>query len=643
MQRLYLDLESYSECPLPKTGSYRYAEDPTTEILMIGYAVDDSPAVVWDRTTGTAMPLELGEALRDSEIVVFNAGFERPMLGHCLGLNLPETRFHDVQAKGLGLGYPSSLSAMGAALHLPAEQAKMKSGGQLLNRFSMPAPSNHKAHHYDRYTHPEEWEMFIDYCRQDVEAMRIIDELLPNLNYKGREKDLWFLDQRINDLGVPFDTEFAKAAQQAFADEQTRNIERVRYVTAGVVDSPAQIAAMRDYLAQLGCIVPDMTKGSIAEALKTATGTARELLLCRRDYARTNAKKYTSMLMAACADGRIRGTQQYCGAARTGRQSGRITQFQNIARPTHSLEEIEDGIEATVGGYVDLVAENVSDLLVSCIRATIRAAPGKRLVVADLSNIEGRVLAWLAGEDWKVKAFADFDRGIGHDMYKASYAKAFGCRPEDVTKDQRQLVGKPMELGFGYGGAVGAFRKFAPDSTFTDKEIVYLVRKWRAANSNIKNFWYTLENSAKRAWRQPGMKVQVGYLTFLYSAKTKALVVRKPSGICLYYDSFQVDDDSVCSFMGLDQTSRKWERIETYSGKIAENVTQSCARDILTHGMLKADERGLPIVMTVHDEIVCETDGDELEALIECMTDLPDWAEGLPLAATGYVADRYRK
>lgn len=382
------------------------------------------------------------------------------------------------------------------------------------------------------------------------------------------------------------------------------------------------------------------------------------------------------------SDGRLRGTLQFNGASRTGRWAGRLFQPQNLPRPVLEQAAIDQGIAALKADCADLLVDDVMQLTSSAIRGALIAPAGKKLVVADLSNIEGRVLAWLAGEDWKVRAFYDFDAGTGHDLYKLAYAKAFGVTPEAVSKDNRQ-VGKVMELALGYEGGVGAFIAFgaaygidldamaeqAFDSippvvrqdaarafdwaeqnkrTYGLAQRTYIVcdafkRSWRAAHPEVSSWWKELEDTARRAIAQPGVTLACRRVKFRRDGAW--LRIRLPSGRFLCYPSPQILEDKV-TYMGVNQYSRKWSRLKTYGGKLAENITQAVSRDVLASGMPPIEAAGYAIVLSVHDELITEAeDRDEFNAdhLAGLMATTPTWAKGLPLAAAGFEAYRYRK
>jgi len=461
--------------------------------------------------------------------------------------------------------------------------------------------------------------------------------------------------------------------------------ERTRELTDEAVQAATQRDAMlRHILAAYGIEMDDL-RGSTVEAMLQDDNyppELRELLAVRLMASTTSTAKYKTLAKATSSDGRLRGTLQFCGASRTGRWAGRLFQPQNLPRPVLAQEAIDFGIDALKADCADLLVDNVMELTSSSIRGAIIAPPGKKLVVADLSNIEGRVLAWLAGETWKLKAFADFDEGIGHDLYKLTAGRILGKKPEDISKGERQAVGKVAELALGYEGGVGAFITFATaygidldelaakaspalpapvideagnswewskktkrDTFGLSREtwitIDAIKRAWRRAHPATASLWKDLADAVREAISHPG------YETYTKTTWVKLTCVKEkswlriilPSGRSLCYPAPRVENDGKITYMGINQYSRRWERLHTYGGKLVENVTQAVARDVLAHGMLQADPAGYRIVLSVHDELICETDdvsSATVENLAGFMSRNPPWAEGLPLAAAGF-------
>ena len=528
--------------------------------------------------------------------------------------------------------------------------------------------------------------------------MRVIDKKLPAWNFQGTELALWHLDQQINDRGVKVDIDLAHAAIRAVERAQKVLAHRTNELTEGAVQAATQRDAMlRHLVAAYGLELPDMQQSTLERRIAGPDLPAelRELLAIRLQASTTSTSKYKTLAKAVSGDGRLRGTLQFNGASRTGRWAGRLFQPQNLPRPVLKQDKIDLGIEALKADCEDLLFGNVMELTSSAIRGCIVAPKGKKLVVADLANIEGRVLAWLAGEEWKLQAFRDYDTIIGHDdkgepirkghdLYKLAYAKSFGIKPEDVSKDNRQ-VGKVQELALGYEGGVGAFLTFAaaynidleamgeqaidaiPANIMTEaakalewtkqqkrptfglSDRAWLVcdsfkRSWRYAHPAVSSMWKDLEEAARVAVLRAGTTYECRGLKLRRDGAW--LRIRLPSGRFLCYPNTQVDEAGKLSYMGVNRYSRKWSRLKTYGGKLAENVTQAASRDVLAANMPGIEAAGYQIVLSVHDENITEAgDRDEFNAdhLAGLMATNPTWAKGLPLAAAGFEAYRYRK
>jgi DNA polymerase bacteriophage-type len=529
---------------------------------------------------------------------------------------------------------------------VPQDKAKDKAGKKLIHLFTKPRPKNVKLRRATRDTHPEEWAAFIEYARLDVDAMRVLYRLLPNWNNHGGERLLWLLDQKINDRGIAIDVELADAALRAFQRSTRSLAERTRILTNGAVGSLTQRDKFMKHLENtLGFTTPDLKKGTVSNLLLgDICGEVRELLEIRQQASATSPAKYNVLLKATSADGRLRGTLQFCGASRTGRWGGRLFQPQNLPRPTLKQEQIDMGIDAMKLDCEDLLFDNVAELCSSAVRGALVAPEGRKLVVSDLSNIEGRVLAWLAGENWKTEAFRQFDYGVGPDLYKLAYAKSFNKKPEDVTKDERQ-IGKVQELALGYQGSVGAFSSMAAlyGVFLPEKEVRDIVDAWRKAHKRVTKFWYELESAVKEAIREPGKRHIVRDLGITFADTW--LRIKLPSGRYLCYPNAGLSEGSIV-YDGVNQYTKKWEVIETYGGKLVENVVQAVARDVLASGMFKAEEAGYAVCLHVHDELITETPDDPSynpDGLAALMSANPSWAMGLPLAAAGFETHRYKK
>ena len=684
---LFCDLETYSERNLKVNGTHSYAEK--SEIMLFAWALNDEPAQVWDKTDGSPMPEELRYHLYNQKTLTIwhNGGnFDRTIMKHAMGFQLSFQRIHDTMVQALCHALPGALDKLCDVLAVPFDKAKDKEGKQWIKLFCCPRPKNQKLRRATRETHPKEWEKFKDYAKLDIEAMRVVYRKMPTWNYSGREKTLWQLDQKINNRGVKVDTELAEAAIEAIAKAQEGLSARTQEITLGEVESTNQRDALLKFIADYwGIYLPDMQKANIERVLQDTElpWAFKELLAIRLQASTTSTSKYKRLLKTVSADGRLRGLLQFAGASRTLRWAGRIWQPQNLPRPTHKQKDIDFAIEALKAGCLDLCVDDVMKMISSMIRGCIVAADGYKLIASDLSNIEGRAAAWLAGEDWKLQAFRDYDNGTGPDLYILAYAKSFAVRPEGVNKDKRQL-GKVQELALGYEGGVGAFATFTmtykmdlnkvsaavlpsipadvlaestkawqwarrKQKTLGLEKNVYIAcdalkRMWRDANPAISSFWPEISAAAREAIQNPGRVVDCRKLKFYRKGAWLRMLL--PSGRSVCYASPRVDHKGAISYAGMNQYSRKWSRINTYGGKLLENACQALSRDIMAYNMPFIDDQGYRIILTVHDEIITETpDNDKFthHELSELLAYNPPWAADMPLAAGGFESHRYKK
>lgn len=683
---IWLDTETYSETPI-KHGLFRYAEN--CEVMLITYAVDDGPVYEWDRAIEPKMPEMLEYALFDLEddVTAHGAMFDRTVLREGMGLDIPLERWYCTMAQAYAHSLPGGLEKLCDIMKVDQDKRKLKIGKELIRLFCVPRPKNMKLRRATRETHPEEWAQFVDYGRIDVEAMRAVGKKMPKWNYQGFELDLWRLDQRINARGICMDLDLARGAIAAVLGEQARLKDVTQEMTAGYVESATKRDKLLEYiLMEHGVDLPDMQKDTLERRINDSDLPIelRNLLAVRLMATTSSTAKYKAAVNGTNSDSRMRGTMQFAGAGRTARWAHRLFQPGNMPRPDMEQDEIEQCIDAIKNGGIDLISDNVMRACSNAIRGVIVAPPGKKLVVGDLANIEGRKAAWLAGEDWKLRAFEDYDAGVGPDLYKVAYGKAFKIDPKDVSKPQRQ-IGKVMELMLQYEGGVGAFITGAATygidldkmaeaalptipghvlqesiefyewtvkkkrSTFGLPRDTFLAcdalkRLWRYAHPAISSYWGELKDAVISAINKPGQTFNARRLVVRRDGAW--LKIQLPSGRYLCYPSPQVGDDGRISYMGINQYSRQWSRIYTYGGKLFENITQAAARDVLAANMPLVEAAGYEIVLSVHDELITETpDSEEYSAdgLCDLMATVPDWAEGLPLASAGFEAARYRK
>jgi len=682
--RLYWDIETFSEVPI-NDGAHRYAEN--AEVLLFAWAVDDGPVQCWDVASDKHRPRELIEAIvKADEYWGHNSsGFDRPVLRKALPAvfqHFKEERHRDTMVQALCHGLPGSLGTLCDIFRLGTDVAKDKRGKQLIRMFCMPQPANQKLRRKTRETHPAEWAEFIEYAKSDITSMRILHQKMPKWNYPNHEFELqlWQLDQRINSEGIYVDIDLAKTAIEAVDTEQASLAARTHDATDGVVSSATQRDALLKFiLAEHGVSLPDMRADTLERRLTDASlpDGVRELIGLRLMASTSSVSKFKRVIRCTSSDGYLRGVIQFSGAGRTGRDAGRLFQPQNLLRPTLETDEIETGIEAIKAGCADLVTDNVMELCANAMRGVIIAPPGKKIVDVDLSNIEGRVLAWLAGEEWKLQAFRDFDKGIGPDLYIASYARTFRVSLEEAKRQ----IGKVLELSMGFQGGVGAFVTFAaafsidlealdggaiPADVWAEAENFHewaleqkrptfglskkafmtcdsLKRLWRRAHPGIESLWKAVENACVEAVNNEGENFIAGKCAATRRGNWLRIVL--PSGRALSYPAPRVEDGKI-SFMGLNQYSRKWSRISTYGGKITENMTQAVARDVFKSCYPRVIDAGYSPRLPIHDELICYAPDGLLygpEHLSSLMAQTPAWAPGLPLAAAGFEAKRYRK
>lgn len=649
---LHIDSETFCEVPI-KHGTHAYGEK--AEILLTAYAWNDNPVDVLEEFDPAQIQAMIDEA---DTIVIHHSFFDRTVYGYN-GVNIPVEKIEDTMVTAFAHALPGALDTLCDVLGVAADKAKHKEGKKLINLFCKPRPKNMKLRRATKETHPEEWARFVEYARYDIVSMRECRRLLPRWNLTQPERKLWLLDQKINDRGIKVDIAFAHAALRAADRAQVKLAARIDKLTDGKVKSATQRAALKAHLEEdHDYEMADMTKGTVATALKgDMTDETRELLEIRQQAASTNSAKYLTMIKAASSrDDRVRGTLQFCGASRTQRWGGRLLQTQNMMRPTMRQDQIDLGIDAMLADCEDMLFENVMELCGNAVRGALIIEKTKKFVVADLSNIEGRVVPWLAGEEWKIRAFQEYDRGVGHDIYVLAYSRAFGVTPEVVIDDKKngiglmRAVGKVQELSCQYGGALGAFMKMAAiyGVELSEEKMIESVKAWRKANSRIVSFWYDIEWACRQALRNKGGSFTAGVLTMdrVDLNGTKWLRIKAPSGSYLSYPNADERDDGTLVYDGVDQYTHQWTQLDTYGPKLLQNITEKVARDILAEGMKKAEAAGYEVCLHAHDELITETPDEERfneKELSSMMIERLPWTMGLPLAAAGFECQRYKK
>ena len=653
MSVLFCDIESYSTVPI-KNGVYRYLKG--VELLIFQCALDDGAVSVSDIANGDTIPTWALDALADPKVMLCShTSFDRVVLEH-LGLSkAPIERWIDTSAQARAHGLPGKLSLLCEIFKLPPELRKLD-GRDHIQLFCKPLPLNAKLERATKQTHPAEWTEFLSYAGRDVEAMRALYKRMPRWNFGEKALAQYHLDQRINDRGVCVDTPFVRAAVESVKRcKKLLDAEAVDLTDGAIESANQRDKLLAHLLAEHGVSLPDMTKTTLERRLEDEElpAVVREIIRVRLATATASTAKYAALTRSVSEDGRLRGTLLWRGASRTGRWAGRLFQPQNMSRIPKWIYPIYDQCaEAITAGGVDLLFDKPMEVLGSLVRACIVAPPGEKLVVADLSNIEGRILAWLAGEAWKVKAFAELDAGRGEDLYILTGSRVFGIPVADIKADEAaggslRLHSKVAELACGYQGATGAFDSMAQvyNVVLPQDEQIRVVKAWRAANPNIAKFWYTMERAAKAAVLQPNKRFNAG--AFLSFERTGGwLRMHLPSGRLLCYASPKINEDGQLTYMGVNSYTRKFERLETYGGKLTENACQAVALDVMEESMPRAEAAEYVVSLTFHDELICEApDAPEFtgEALADIMRRVPEWAPGLPLNAKGFETQRYRK
>lgn len=641
MQNLSIDIETYSSVNLQKAGVYKYAESPDFDILLFGYSVDGGAVHVIDLACGEKILAEIVDALSDESVIkwAFNAQFERVCLSNYIDTWIPPDSWHCTMVWSATLGLPLSLEGVGAVLGL--EKQKLTEGKNLIKYFCVPcAPTKTNGGRTRNLPQHdiEKWEQFKAYNLRDVETEMSIQKKLSRFPVPDFIWDEYHLDQEINDRGIGLDMTLVEQAIAIDSISRKNLTQQIQNLTD--LDNPNSVAQMKGWLSDNGLEMDTLGKKAVAETLKTAPKHLADVLFLRQQLAKSSVKKYTAMQTAVCKDSRARGMFQYYGANRTGRFAGRIIQLQNL--PQNHMSDLADA-RALVrsGNYnaLELLYDDIPDTLSQLIRTAFVPQDGRKFIVADFSAIEARVLAWLAGEKWRMQVFAD-----GKDIYCSSASQMFGVPVEKhgINGHLRQK-GKIAELALGYGGSVGALKSMgALEMGLTEEELQPLVNAWRNANPMITALWWDIDRAVKTTVREH-IPTEVAGLKFTY--ESGFLFMRLPSGRRLAYVKprmgiNQFGSESV-TYEGVG-AAKKWERLESYGPKFCENAIQAIARDILMYAMQTL--RNGSIVAHVHDELIIEADKRmSLSAVCEQMGRTPPWAKGLLLRADGYECDFYKK
>lgn len=657
MENLSIDLETFSSVDLKKCGVYKYAESDDFEILLFGYSVDGSEVQVVDLAQGETIPDTVLSALTDETVTkwAFNAQFERVCLSRYLrdkginvntsqtgkseGLFLNPSSWHCTMIWSATLGLPMSLESVGAVLGL--DKQKLTSGKNLIKYFCLPCnPTKvNGGRTRNKYFHDKEkWDLFKSYNKRDVEVELSIQEKLSRFPVPDFLWQEFYLDQQINDRGIGIDSLFVDSAIKLDQEVKTHLMSELKHITG--LENPNSVLQMRSWLKEHGLEMESLGKKEVAKELKTVGKELVEVLRLRQQLAKSSVKKYTVMKNAACMDYRERGMFRFYGANRTGRFAGRLVQLQNL--PQNHLPDLAEARSLVKQGNVEaleMLYEDIPDTLSQLIRTAFIPRTGFKFIVADFSAIEARVLAWLAGEKWRMRVFEE-----GKDIYCSSASQMFGVPVEKhgVNGHLRQK-GKIAELALGYGGSVGALKAMgALDMGVREDELQPLVDAWRSSNPMVTTLWWDVDRAVKQCVHEH-VSVQTHNIVFTY--KSGFLIIELPSKRCLYYVKPRVEENKYggesVTYEGVGST-KKWERLESYGPKFVENITQAIARDILLYAMQTLKE--YRIVAHVHDEAIIETDKSvSVQSVCELMGRTPPWAEGLLLRADGYECEFYKK
>lgn len=645
MKTLSIDIETFSPEPLAKCGVYRYCQAPEFEVLLFGYSVDSGPVRVVDLTAGECIPADVLAALIDPAVSkwAFNAQFERVCLsrylGYPVGQYLAPDSWYCTMVWSATLGLPLSLEGAGAVLGL--EKQKLKEGKDLVRYFCTPAKARDGSIFRRLPTDaPEKWAAFKAYNLRDVETEMSIQQRLSRFPVSQEEWENYHLDQRINDRGILLDRTLVTQAIRCDERFKRTHLEQARSVTG--LENPNSPAQLKAWLAEKGVQAESLSKASVLKLLFHAEGEVELALSLRQELAKSSVKKYTAMESVVCPDDRARGLIQFYGANRTGRFAGRLIQVQNL--PQNHLPDLKQARTLVRDGRfdaVELLYDSVPLVLSELIRTAFIPKPGCRFFVADFSAIEARVIAWIAGEQWRQEVFAQ-----GGDIYCASASQMFHVPvvKHGVNGHLRQK-GKIAELALGYGGSVGALKAMgALNYGLTEEELKPLVDAWRQSNPRIVKFWWDVDRAATTCVRDR-VPAETHGIRFLYQSGMMFIVL--PSGRKLVYVKPKMGvnrygSESV-TYEGVGE-QKKWLRLESYGPKFVENIVQATARDILVEAMRRLEAAGYQIVMHVHDEAVIEAPADSsLENICAIMGQTPAWAGGLLLRADGYVCDFYQK
>ena len=659
MHHLSIDLETYSSVPIAKAGAQKYIQSPDFEILLFAYSLDGAPVVCVDFAQGEVLPPNIAAAITSPDYIkhAYNAPFEWGCLSKYIGRQLPPEQWRCTMFHGLYAGYTAGLEATGRALGLPEDKRKLNTGKALIRYFCVPCkPSKANGQRTRNYPHhdPAKWELFKEYCKQDVVTEMEIDRRLSAIPVPDFVQKEWETDLLINARGVAVDMDMVNGALELGATVRNSLMDEAMQISG--LNNPNSVKQLAAWLEEeTGEEIGSVNKATVADLMKKDDNSPQMLrmLEIRQELGKTSTKKYDAIEQAVCSDGRVRGLLQFYGANRTGRWAGRLVQVQNLPRTyTEPLELARDLVRGRKLDALKVIYGSVPDTLSQLIRTAFVAPAGHILIDADFSAIEARVISWLAGEEWRLEVFRTHGK-----IYEASASQMFGVPIELIKKGNPEYAlrqkGKVAELALGYQGSTGALINMgALDMGIPEEDLPDIVARWRDANKRIRDLWYKMDAAAVQVITQGG-SVGLNCLVLSHewdaNQNTDYMTITLPSGRKLYYNAPMTGENqwggASISYMGMDQTTKKWKRIETYGGKLVENVVQAIARDCLAQAIEHLEAAGLPVIFHIHDEVVidCEPNAATLEDVVQIMSAPIPWAPDLPLGADGWVGKFFKK
>lgn len=663
MHHLSIDLETYSSVEIKKAGAQKYISSPDFEILLFAYSLDGAPVEIIDLAMGEKLPPWLVQAITSPDYIkhAYNAPFEWGCLSKFIGY-LPPDQWRCTMFHGLYCGYTAGLDATGRALGLSEDKRKLNTGKALIRYFCVPCnPSKANGQRTRNYPHHDmaKWGLFKEYCRQDVVTEMEIERRLSSFPVPDWVQKQWEVDLIINARGVAVDMDFVGGALQMGATVKQSLMQEATEISN--LDNPNSVAQLTQWLqTEMDEELSDLRKGTVAQLLNRDGNSAQvqRMLEIRQELGKTSTKKYDAIEAAVCPDGRVRGLLQFYGANRTGRWAGRLVQVQNLPRTyTEPLDLARDLVRGRKLDALRAVYGSVPDTLSQLIRTAFIAPEGHVLIDADFSAIEARVISWMAGEQWRLEVFRTHGK-----IYEASASQMFGVPIELIKKGNPEYElrqrGKVAELALGYQGGVGAMRQMDVGhqlDDLSDDEVKDIVTRWRETNKRIRDLWYALDNAAVKVITEGGtvgLNNLIIAREFDYNQGTDCMTITLPSGRKLYYVSPGIGENQwgnpSISYMGMDQKTKRWKRIETYGGKLVENCVQAIARDCLAYAIDNLEAAGLPVIFHVHDEVVIDVapwadDDTMLKTVCDIMRQPAPWADGLPLNAEGWVGRYFKK